>query len=87
MANSRSSGLSRAAPGSRFAAPSSEPEVFSSLVGEIYDATLDPTLWRAVLHKARDYLGGSAAAVFSKDGSTKSLNVYYDCGGIDPHYT
>jgi DNA-binding CsgD family transcriptional regulator/PAS domain-containing protein len=73
--------------GSRFAAPSSEPEVISSLIGEIYDAALDPTLWRTVLQKARDYLGGSAAAVFSKDATTKGLNVYYDCGGIDPHYT
>lgn len=87
MANPRSSGLSRAVPGARFAAPSSDPQILSSLVGEIYDAALDPSRWRAVLHKARDYLGGSAAAVFSKDGSTKSLNVYYDCGGVDPHYT
>ena len=87
MANARSSGLCQVAPSSRLAAPPFEPEVLSSLVGEIYDAALDPTLWRAVLHRARDYLGGSAAAVFSKDATTKGLNVYYDCGGIDPHYT
>jgi DNA-binding CsgD family transcriptional regulator/PAS domain-containing protein len=57
-----------------------------SLVGDIYDAALDPALWVDVLGKARDFVGGSAAAVFSKDARTKSLNVYYHCGGVDPHY-
>jgi len=62
-------------------------EQVPSLVGDIYDAAIDPTRWSAVLVKARDYVGGSAAAVFSKDASTKTLNVYYDCGGVDPLYT
>jgi len=61
-------------------------ERFLALVGDIYDATLDPALWTDVLCDVRDFVGGSAAAVFSKDASTKSLNVYYHCGGVDPHY-
>jgi DNA-binding CsgD family transcriptional regulator/PAS domain-containing protein len=64
-----------------------ESEQVLSLVGDIYDAALDPALWADVLAEARDFVGGSAAAVFSKDARTKSLNVYYHCGGVDPHYT
>ena len=61
-------------------------EQLPSLVGDIYDAAIDPSLWSAVLTRARDFVGGSAAAIFSKDASTKGLNVYFHCGSIDPHY-
>jgi DNA-binding CsgD family transcriptional regulator/PAS domain-containing protein len=60
--------------------------VFSALIGDIYDAAVDPTRWSAVLLKLRNFIGGSGAAIFSKDATTKSLNVHYDCGGVDPHY-
>jgi DNA-binding CsgD family transcriptional regulator/PAS domain-containing protein len=63
-----------------------EFEQVSSLVGDIYDAALDPARWGSVLRDLRDFVGGSEAAIFSKDTSTKSLNVYYECGGSDPHY-
>lgn len=63
-----------------------EADQILSLVGDIYDAALDPALWGDVLCVARDFVGGSAAWVFSKDTSTKSLNIYYDCGGVDPHF-
>jgi DNA-binding CsgD family transcriptional regulator/PAS domain-containing protein len=62
-------------------------EEFSQLIGDIYDAALDPARWVDVLRTARDFVGGSAATVFSKDVSDKSLNVYFDCGGVDPDYT
>ena len=58
----------------------------SSLIGDIYDAALDPALWIGVLLKARALVGGSCATLFSKDATRKSLNVYYDDGGLDPHY-
>ena len=61
-------------------------EQVASLIGDVYDAALDPSLWVSVLHKARMLVGGSAAALFSKDATRKSLNVYYDDGGLDPHY-
>jgi len=61
-------------------------ETIPSLIGDIYDAALDPSRWTGVLRKTRDVVGGSAAAVFSKDARTKSLNVYHHCGGVDPHY-
>jgi DNA-binding CsgD family transcriptional regulator/PAS domain-containing protein len=62
-------------------------EQVSSLIADIYDAAINPARWADVLSTARDFVGGSGASVFSKDTSTKSLNVYYDCRGIDPHYT
>jgi DNA-binding CsgD family transcriptional regulator len=63
-----------------------DAEQVSSLIGDIYDAAIDPTLWNGVLRKARVFVGGSAAALFSKDAARKHLDVYYDDGGLDPHY-
>lgn len=63
-----------------------EVDQVSSLIGDIYDAALDPALWASVLQRVRDFVGGSAAALFSKNATRKSLNVYYDDGGLDPHY-
>ena len=44
-----------------------DAERLSALIGDIYDAALDPSRWVGVLHKAREFVGGSAAALFSKD--------------------
>lgn len=63
-----------------------EVEQVLSLIGDIYDAALDPSLWSGVLRKSRDLVGGSAAALFTKDSTCKKLNVYYDDGGIAPYY-
>jgi DNA-binding CsgD family transcriptional regulator len=63
-----------------------DTERLSALIGDVYDAALDASRWVGVLHKARDFVGGSAAALFSKDACRRSLNVYYDDGGVDPHY-
>src|SRR5437899_11554196 len=61
-------------------------EQIPSLIGDIYDAALDPSRWTSVLQNTRDVVGGSAAAVFSKDARSKKLNIYYHCGSIDPRY-
>ena len=63
-----------------------EVDQVSWLIRDIYDAALDPTLWGDVLGKAGDFVGGSAAVLYSKDMTRKSANIYYDDGGIDPHY-
>jgi DNA-binding CsgD family transcriptional regulator len=65
----------------------SNVERIPSLIGDIYDAAVDPSLWPSVLCKSRDFVGGSGASVFSKDGNIKSLNVFHQCGSIDPHFT
>jgi DNA-binding CsgD family transcriptional regulator len=63
-----------------------ETENLSDLIGSIYDAALNATLWRGVLGRARALIGGSAAALYSKDASSKRGGVYHDDGGIDSHY-
>jgi DNA-binding CsgD family transcriptional regulator len=63
-----------------------EVEQVSSLVGDVYDAALDPALWHDVLCAARDFVGGSAAVLYSKDTSRKSASICYDDGAIDPYY-
>src|ERR1700682_3322614 len=57
----------------------------SQLIGEIYDAALDPSLWSGVVAKAGRFVGGSAAAIFSKSSVTGNGNVYYETG-TDPYY-
>ena len=63
-----------------------EGEQTLSLIGDIYDAALDPSLWVDVLGRARHFVGGSAAVLYSKDTASKSASIHYDDGGIDPHY-
>jgi hypothetical protein len=57
----------------------------SELNADIYDATLDPTLWVDVLRKAASFVGGPAAALFFKSAASKTGAVAYDYG-TDPHY-
>jgi DNA-binding CsgD family transcriptional regulator len=59
----------------------------SELIGDIYDAALDPSLWPLVLGKAKGFVGGVAASLYSKDAVNKCGNMFYqNAGGIDPHY-
>jgi DNA-binding CsgD family transcriptional regulator/PAS domain-containing protein len=70
----------------RASGPIQGEEQLSALIGEIYDAAMQPALWPSVLAQTADFVGGSAAALFCKDAATKQGNVYYDCGGTDPRY-
>ena len=60
-------------------------EVFSALVGDIYDASLDPGLWPAVLQKACGYIGGSTATLSSEETTRRTAHFYF-AWGTDPHY-
>jgi len=62
-----------------------QAEQHSQLVGEIYDAAIDASRWSAVLGEAARFIGGSSAALFSKDAGSGAGNIYYECG-TDPHY-
>lgn len=63
-----------------------EAEQVSELIGEIYDAALDPALWPAVLGKVRSYIGGFEAALSWKDAVSKRGGVYFAAGVQDPQY-
>ena len=55
------------------------------LVEQIYDAGLDPSLWNDVVLGIRDFVGGQACGLFSKDSISKFGVTHYYCGA-DPHY-
>jgi DNA-binding CsgD family transcriptional regulator/PAS domain-containing protein len=62
-----------------------ETQRLSALIGDIYDAALDPTLWLNVLEKAATFVGGPAASVYSKDVTHRSGQVFHQYG-LDPDY-
>jgi len=61
-------------------------EKISALIGDIYDAALDPALWPDVIGKATHLLPGMSGALFVKNVASTTGGVHYDDGGIDPYY-
>jgi DNA-binding CsgD family transcriptional regulator len=57
-----------------------DDENVSALIGDIYDAALDPSLWVGVLAKCALYVGGPGAALFAKDALSKTGHVAYYSG-------
>lgn len=64
---------------------SRDDQTLSDLIGDIYDATLDQTLWPNVLERAARFVGGVGAALFSKDAAAQFADLHHDVG-IDRHY-
>lgn len=60
-------------------------EQLTSLICEIYDAAIDAALWNAVLGNVARFVGGSSAALFSKDAVGRSGQIHYE-SGTDPRY-
>jgi DNA-binding CsgD family transcriptional regulator len=60
-------------------------EQLSALIGDIYDAALDPTLWVGVLAKSAAFVGGPAASLYSRDVAKRTAGEIYQCG-LDPRY-
>jgi len=60
-------------------------EELTKLVGVIYDAALDPSLWTAALEGCRQFVDGWGAALFSKNVGTRSGDVFYQVG-TEPQY-
>ena len=69
-----------------------ELEQVPSLIGDIYDAALDPALWPRVLHTTCDLVGSCAASLWrnraelSQHSSSLGAHFYYSWG-THPHYT
>ena len=63
-----------------------ETEVLSSLIGDIYDASLDSSLWRDVLGKIKVFVGGQAATLAWKDAVAKRGDSFFDDASADPQF-
>jgi DNA-binding CsgD family transcriptional regulator len=63
-----------------------ETELLSSLIGDIYDTTLDRSRWPATLKKIAAFVHGASAAVFWDDAAGGGGDIYFEDGGIDPTY-
>ena len=62
-----------------------ETERLSALIGDIYDAAVDPSLWIDVLETTADYIGGSAASLYWQDPISRTGSATYTYG-MDPTY-
>jgi DNA-binding CsgD family transcriptional regulator len=56
-----------------------------ALIGEIYDAALNPDNWNAIVPKIGAFVGGSGGGLFAHHASRKSASIYYHFG-TDPGY-
>lgn len=64
----------------------SEAASLSELIGLIYDAALDPTLWPRALEQACVFVGGSSGALFWHDAATEKTAVLH-LFNEEPNYT
>jgi DNA-binding CsgD family transcriptional regulator len=62
-----------------------EAQQVSALIGDIYDAALDPELWPRVLERGCKFVGGVASNLYSEDSAAKTGNIHYTWG-VDRHY-
>ena len=63
-----------------------ESAELSKVIGSIYDAAIDPSLWRPALQNACAFIGSHSAVLFWHDASTErseALHLFNE----DPHYT
>jgi DNA-binding CsgD family transcriptional regulator len=58
----------------------SEIERFSALVADIYDASLDPSLWTVVLEKICAFVPAAVSNIFAQDGVAKRTDVGFGFG-------
>jgi DNA-binding CsgD family transcriptional regulator len=63
-----------------------EATELSDLIGGIYDAALEPSLWPGVLGSVRQFIGGCAAGFGWKDAASRTAAAHYHDGGLDPGY-
>ena len=60
-------------------------EQVSQLIGDIYDASLDPGLWPGVVEGIAHYVPGAFVNLFSQDATRKTAQAFYTYG-IDQKY-
>lgn len=63
----------------------SEATALSKLIGDIYDAALDPQLWTRALEGSCSFIGGFAAVLYWHDAATERSAVLHSFNQ-NPHY-
>jgi len=63
----------------------SDTDLALELVGNIYDAALDPALWPEVLKEASEFVRGPSASLFAQDSARHTGNLFYTWG-TDPQF-
>jgi DNA-binding CsgD family transcriptional regulator len=63
----------------------SEANTFSRLIGDIYDATLDPVRWPRAMEDVAHFVGGQAAGLILKDSVSKTGETHHQFG-VHSHY-
>jgi DNA-binding CsgD family transcriptional regulator len=58
----------------------SDSDLALDLVGDIYDAALDPALWPEVLKEVGAFVRGPAASLFAQDSVRQTGNLFYSWG-------
>jgi DNA-binding CsgD family transcriptional regulator len=62
-----------------------EAEELSALIGDVYDAALDPTLWPAAFDKVCAYTNSSQVSLMCQDTLRKAAEFYF-ASGLDRDY-
>jgi DNA-binding CsgD family transcriptional regulator len=62
-----------------------QDHLLSALIGDIYDAALDPARWQDVLASVARFVGGASATLFSKTAGRPPGLLVYEYG-IEPSY-
>ena len=57
----------------------------SAVIGDIYDAAVEPVLWEKALASVCNYVGGSSAALYWHDSATERSAVLHSYN-FDPYY-
>src|SRR6516165_8586306 len=78
----RRAGCIPAGPAQKWAgvAGMTEIERFSALVGDMYDASLDPSLWPTVFEQVCEYVRGVMAHLYAHDCVRRTQNNFF-CWG------
>ena len=65
-----------------------EAEELSQVVGDIYDASLDPALWPTAIESICRYIGAASAGLHSQDSITRATDALFWWGRESdaPHY-
>jgi DNA-binding CsgD family transcriptional regulator len=65
-----------------------EAEEFSEVVGDVYDASLDPALWPTAIESICRYIGAASAGLHSQDSISRATDAlfWWGRGSGAPHY-